>query len=370
MSLSLLVVASASEETVTLNTSYTVQGSLLTCTFTLDTGDTKGVGALSFYVKTTGLTFKPWNTEANKPIVQYGDMLPPTFKPGKAGVTDGYYSFTNGNGKDSRGYFIAAGGDPREGDSQRLLKGSSVLIFKATYTIDSSDYTLAAEDFKACLDGEQAKLAETRYTCVAPPSVNETPTTGVTVSGTAVSWINTDNTEDNAVYLLYPATVEDATIKAQWKDGSSYSATYTGTKGAISKTTVNSREMNSQPFTFTGVAPGEYKLVIFKPGKYVPKIVPITVSTTAYDCGQLKLWLYGDVTYDGLVNVTDAAQIQQYKAGIKSKFTEGTEQDKADRMLAANVTEIKNGDSTINVTDAAQIKQYKAGISSVFDLMK
>ena len=86
--------------------------------------------------------------------------------------------------------------------------------------------------------------------------------------------------------------------------------------------------------------------------------------------GQQKLWLYGDVNYDKTVNVLDAAQIQMYKAGKTSVFTNGTEQDIADRMAAANVTAVTIGDAVVNVLDAAQIQMYKAGKTSAFDSMK
>lgn len=320
MSLSLLVVASASEETVTLNTSYTVQGSLLTCTFTLDTGDTKGVGALSFYVKTTGLTFKPWNTEANKPIVQYGDMLPPTFKPGKTGVTDGYYSFTNGNGKDSRGYFIAAGGDPREGDSQRLLKGSSVLIFKATYTIDSSDYTLVTEDFKACLDGKQAELEKTRYNCVAPASVDKTPPTGVTVSGTITSYGSAGDT----------VTVE------LFKTGET-TAAYTATGAS---------------YSIPNVASGTYTLEVSKKG-HAPWTEEITVASSDIS-KNITIYPVGDVSRDGVTNSWDASLILQAEVGIITLD--------AYQKVIGDVS----GDKSTNSWDASLILQKEVGLISVF----
>ena len=44
----------------------------------------------------------------------------------------------------------------------------------------------------------------------------------------------------------------------------------------------------AQTFQFDTVAEGDYKLAIFKPGKYVPKIVPITVGSTDHDCGALQ----------------------------------------------------------------------------------
>ena len=181
------------------------------------------------------------------------------------------------------------------------------------------------------------------------------------VSGTAVSWNNTND----ALYYLYPSTMEDAAIKAEWKSGK-----YTGTACTSKGTPTASDKQFAQTFSFDTVAAGNYKLAIFKPDRYVPKIVPITVGTTDYTCGQLKLWLYGDVNYDGKVSIIDAVQIQMYKAGKTSVFTDGSGQDIADRMVAANVTEVTVGDTIVNVLDAVQIQLYKAGKSSAFDSMK
>ena len=181
------------------------------------------------------------------------------------------------------------------------------------------------------------------------------------VSGTVLSW----NDKNDALYYLYPYTKEDADIKAEWK-----SDKYTGTACTSKGTPTASDKQFEQSFTFDTVAAGDYKLVIFKPDMYVPKIVPITVGTTDYTCGQLKLWLYGDVNYDGKVSIIDAVQIQMYKAGKTSVFTDGSGQDIADRMVAANVTEVTVGDTIVNVLDAVQIQLYKAGKSSAFNSMK
>ena len=169
---------------------------------------------------------------------------------------------------------------------------------------------------------------------------------GVSVSGTAVSW----NDTDDAAYLLYDGSTGDADIRAEWKAGS-----YTGTACTGKGTPTASGKQFAQTFQFDTVAEGDYKLVILKPGKYVPKIVPITVSEAGYDCGQLKLWLYGDVNYDGKVNAADSTQILRYfNAKSPNVFSQGSAQDQADRLLAANV----NGDSIINAADSTQIIRY------------
>ena len=184
---------------------------------------------------------------------------------------------------------------------------------------------------------------------------------GVTVNGTAASW----NSIDDAVYLLYADTVEDTTIKAEWKAGT-YNAAYTGTKGTITAATVDGKDMQSQSFSFAGVANGTYKLAIFKPGKYVPKIVTVTVSGSDVDMGQQKLWLYGDVNYDGSVKSNDAAQINRYVNNKSSVFDSGDAQTKAERTLAADV----NTDGSVKSNDAAQINRYVNNKSSTFSLLK
>ena len=173
-----------------------------------------------------------------------------------------------------------------------------------------------------------------------------TKVAGVTVSGTAMSW----NATNDALYYLYPSTTEDADIKAEWKSGS-----YTGTACTSKGTPTASGKQFEQTFSFDTVAAGNYKLVIFKPGKYVPKIVPITVGTTDYDCGQLKLWLYGDVNYDGKVKAGDATQILKYTS-YKRTFSE-------EEMLAADV----NNDGKIKAGDATQILKYTSYKASAFD---
>ena len=347
MVLSLLVVAGADQQTVTLKTAKSVNGNEVTYTFTLDATGTKGVGALSFDVKTTNLTFK-----ANSDV--YNEVLDTTFRPGVAGVQDGSYGFHTETNR-----FVAYGGDGAK-DGTRLLK-DSVQLVSLTYTIDdAANYSLEVTEFKACYSGAEA-MTTNKYNCViAPVTDGGSSTTGVTVSGTALSW----NDTDDAVYLLYPAATTDDAIKAEWKSG-----TYTGTacteKGAIAA----SGKQYGQSFTFGNVAAGDYKLAILKPGKYVPKIVAITVGTEDLALGEMKLWLYGDVNYDGKVNkASDVLNINRYIAGYSSIFDQGDEQTKKDRLAAANVTAITGSDTTINKAgDVLNINRYIAGYSSVFD---
>ena len=140
---------------------------------------------------------------------------------------------------------------------------------------------------------------------------NPAPTGTATITGTAVSWNNTDN----AKYLLYDSGTSDADIKADMKLASPVKAlAYTATKGGITANADGKRY--DQTFSFSTVPAGTtYKLAIFKPGKYVPKIVPITVESTALDLGQLKLWLYGDVNGDGTIDANDMQRIYAHISG-------------------------------------------------------
>lgn len=191
-------------------------------------------------------------------------------------------------------------------------------------------------------------IADRGLVCIKDVKVPVVPE-GVSVSGTVKSW----NATDDALYYLYPSTMEDANIKAEWKSGG-----YTGTACTSKGTPAASGNQFAQTFQFDTVAEGDYKLAIFKPGKYVPKIVPITVGSTDHDCGQLKLWLYGDVNYDGKVKSGDATQILKYVA-LKKTLT-------AEELLAADV----NDDGKVKSGDATQILKYVALNNSAFDHMK
>ena len=172
---------------------------------------------------------------------------------------------------------------------------------------------------------------------------------GVPVSGTALSWDGTDN----AVYMLYPGDKTDADIMAEWS-----TEKFTGTPCDSKGTPTASDKQFAQTFRFDTVAAGSYKLAIFKPGKYVPKIISITVGGEAVELGEQKLWLYGDVNYDGKINPRDAAQILSYDVGNRD-FTD-------EELGTANV----NKDKRVDPRDASQILNYDVGNDSVIDNLK
>lgn len=156
MMLSLVVVAGAEQQTVTLKTAKSVNGSEVTYTFTLDASKSDGVGALSFYVATTGLTFE------EKVYNNGGTELDKAFKPSTVGQVgqDGAYGFYENMGR-----FYAYGGDY---EANRLLTGSVVLV-AVTYTIeDAANYSLEVTEFKACYSGARA-MTENKYNCEIAP---------------------------------------------------------------------------------------------------------------------------------------------------------------------------------------------------------
>ena len=209
--------------------------------------------------------------------------------------------------------------------------------------VSTGTYTVKA---KTTVDGKELNGSD-EITVKANSILNADVTIakGFTVSGTALSW----NDTNDALYYLYPPTTEDAAIKAEWKSGS-----YTGTACTSKGTPTASGKQFEQTFTFDTVAAGNYKLVIFKPGKYVPKIVPITVESTALDLGQLKLWLKGDVNGDGIVNGNDIQRLYSHITGA-STLTDD------DALIVANANE----DTAINGNDIQRIFAHIVG-SNVF----
>ena len=250
----------------------------------------------------------------------------------------------------SRNYLV----DVTNCDADTVGAPDKLFLCGAAENVPSKKYTATADSRSIVYEYDADTLSDYASSDLKLEEMPYSPTSvsGLTVSGTAVSWNNTND----ALYYLYPSTAEDAAIRAQWKTGGTVTGyTYTGTGGTITATTVDGKSMKAQPFSFGTIPAGSYKLVIFKPGKYVPKIVPITVGTTDYTCGELKLWLYGDVNYDGKVKAGDATQILKYTS-YKRTFSE-------EEMLAADV----NNDGKIKAGDATQILKYTSYKASAFD---
>lgn len=160
MALSLVVVANATsteKQSVYLKTKKVESGDTVTYTFTLDASKCKGVGALEFYVVPTNLTFQSKSyPEATK--------LQNVFEVSDFSGGSGHVEF-----HENENYFIAYGGNTQSSPA-RVLTGSVILV-SVTYKINASNYDLKVTGFKACYDGEQAKLTTTRYNCVVGDGV-------------------------------------------------------------------------------------------------------------------------------------------------------------------------------------------------------
>lgn len=166
---------------------------------------------------------------------------------------------------------------------------------------------------------------------------------GVKVSGTAVSWNNTDN----ALYLLYNSSTSDADIKADMKLASPVKAlAYTATKGGITANADGKRY--DQTFSFSTVPAGTYKLAIFKPGHGV-WIESIAVDSIDITDKNIELYLWGDVNKSGTVNSTDAMLVLRSGSSLTGY-----------QKVLADV----NGNGAVNATDAMLILRHKS--SSVF----
>lgn len=177
------------------------------------------------------------------------------------------------------------------------------------------------------------------YAVLATYQTPDTSQINVSVSGTAVSW----NDTDNAKYLLYDGSTSDTDIKAEWKNDK-----YTGTACTSKGTPTASGKQFEQSFTFDTVAEGDYKLAIVKPGHGL-WIEELTVNTDNITDKSIRLYKMGDVNRDGKVNNTDVLWVRQNSAGSRVL-------DAYQKILAD-----LNRDGKVNNTDVLWIRQISAG---------
>ncbi|MBQ2117685.1 MAG: hypothetical protein II192_01365, partial [Clostridia bacterium] len=179
------------------------------------------------------------------------------------------------------------------------------------------------------------------------------------VSGSSLSLSLLSRTDGAHVVTaaLYPADAEDAAILAD-PDG-----TLALLRAEIGEAAETDGGF-SQRVSFEEVAPGSYRLLLKKAGKYAPRILSVTAGGEDCDLGEVALLLWGDANGDGTVNAKDALQISRYAAGKGSVFGSSSDGEwEAYRFAAADV----NGDGLVNSRDALQISRYAAGKSSQFD---
>lgn len=151
------------------------------------------------------------------------------------------------------------------------------------------------------------------------------------LSGMLFSWDS-----NAATVALYSSSVSDASIEKDISNGADM-AIYVGeTEG----------NADTQNFCFGSVKAGTYKFAAYKPDGYVVTIREVSVDGDV-DMGTIKLWLYGDVVYDGVVDENDEQQLQRYTDGEQSVFGTGNAEDEKDRLKAAKSSETTENDEEV-----------------------
>lgn len=110
------------------------------------------------------------------------------------------------------------------------------------------------------------------------------------------------------------------------------------------------------------VAAGTYTMKVMKQN-HVTREYTVTVGSSNV-VQDVEIWLLGDVTGDGVVDISDATQIKRKYNGKTSIFGSADAETETYRLIVANVY---SSDDSIDITDAAQIKRYYNGKSSIFD---
>lgn len=175
------------------------------------------------------------------------------------------------------------------------------------------------------------------------------------ITANILSW----NNNNDIVAKLYDASMSDKDIRADMKNGNPTNAlAYV----SAAKAPVASGKQYSVEIGFENVEVGNYKLAVFKPGKYAVKVVAFEINESSVALGNVKLWLYGDVNYDGKITGADVTQIKRYVTKKSSLFTSDAE-NLSDRLLIADI----DGNGRVAGADATQIKRYTARKSSAFD---
>lgn len=174
---------------------------------------------------------------------------------------------------------------------------------------------------------------------------------GVVVNGTINSW----EEAGEPLVVLYDATIADADIRADMKDGNPENALE---NAAILGTTVDYDEVSKryiQSFSFADVEAGTYKVAVYQAKEYLVKVAAISVDETNTDTGALKLWLYGDVNDNGQVNSIDIQRLFEHLNGTDLLTDE-------EALIIADV----NSDDELNSLDIQRLFEHLNGLSPLF----
>jgi len=172
--------------------------------------------------------------------------------------------------------------------------------------------------------------------------------------------------------VLVPATLTSGTVKI--KAATTISGTFKSFGSASDATTIelvsgstviDTKKVtgNSGSYSFAGMSAGNYKVRVSKT-KHATREYDVTVSNSNV-IQNVQIWLYGDVTADGIANNGDVLQINRYTANLSSVFES---QDMRTYLLKlANITGIFGNDSIVNNSDVLHIRRKNANLSSAFD---
>ena len=188
------------------------------------------------------------------------------------------------------------------------------------------------------------------------------------VNGKSVNaWMEYDDNTDGHVWQMYDSyKVVDpnasGTLSGTVKSFGSATDPVTvqlfksGSSAAAYKTTVKG---NSVSYTISGVAAGTYTVKVSKKN-HVTREYSVTVSTGT-KTQNAEIWLSGDVNADGIIDMTDAMQINRKFNGKTSVFDKGDSGTKAYRLKVANIY----SDNSLDTTDSGQLQRHYNGKSSV-----
>lgn len=112
-------------------------------------------------------------------------------------------------------------------------------------------------------------------------------------------------------------------------------------------------------YDIPSVAAGTYTVQVSKKN-HVTREYTVTVGGDVKTLN-VEIWLSGDVNADGIIDMTDAMQINRKFNGKTSVFDKGDSETKAYRLKVANIY----SDNSIDTTDSGQLQRHYNGKSSV-----
>ena len=112
-------------------------------------------------------------------------------------------------------------------------------------------------------------------------------------------------------------------------------------------------------YDIPSVAAGTYTVQVSKKN-HVTREYTVTVGGDVKTLN-VEIWLSGDVNADGIIDMTDAMQINRKFNGKTSVFDKGDSETKAYRLKVANIY----SDNSLDTTDSGQLQRHYNGKSSV-----